>query len=57
MVENLQIVDNTIADYRTYGLGIGAEVKGSVVIRNNAVTEVGISELQNSTEGNFIVFE
>ena len=57
VVENMQIIDNTIAGCGTYGVGIGAEARGSAVIRDNIVTEAGIDELQYLADGEFTGLE
>lgn len=57
VVENMQIIDNVITGCGTYGFEIGAEAKGSAIIRNNTVTNTGTGELQNLSSGGFTVLD
>lgn len=55
LVENMQITDNTITGCGTFAFGIGPETRGSVTIKDNAVTDATTGEMENLSNGAFVV--
>lgn len=55
LLENMRIEDNTFAGCGSFAVGVFPEVKGSVTIRNNKITDVPVGEMSNQAEGSFTI--
>ncbi len=55
LVENMEITDNTISTCGTWAFGIDQGTRGSVLIKDNTVTDAKEGELQNLSEDSFTV--
>lgn len=56
-LENMVIEDNIVDGCGTYGIEAAKEVKGSVTIKGNKITNAKLDKIQNNASQNFVIKE